>query len=72
MRRPSAETGPSEELPYVIELWRDGNGSSVVERILARAASARLAREILKAAENEYPGRRITLRNGDSLVGDAQ
>jgi hypothetical protein len=69
MPRASTKTIPHEELPYVIELWRDGTVERI-ERVLARATSARLAREILKAAQDEYPGRRITLRNGAQVLAD--
>jgi hypothetical protein len=56
-------------LPYRIELWRDGKAE--VERVLARAASAELARAIFKAVEGEYPTRRITLSKGGTLVIDS-
>jgi hypothetical protein len=61
-------SGPEsqEDLPYRIELWREGHGE--VERVLARAAGAELAQAIFKAAQGEYPQRRITLRKGEATV----
>jgi len=43
----------------------------VIERVLARAANALLARAIFKAAQGEHPGRRITLRRGSHIVADS-
>jgi hypothetical protein len=62
--------GPSEELPYSIELWDMVNRESV-ERVLARAFSVQLAHAIFKAALNEHPGRRITLRHGSRTIADS-
>jgi hypothetical protein len=59
-----------EALPYVIELW-DGGTFSSVERVLARALNAGLAREIFRAAKGEHPERRITLRKGGRIVADS-
>jgi ribosomal protein S3AE len=59
-----------EELPYCIELWDAANRASV-ERILARSVNATLARAIFKAARNEYPSRRITLRRGSRIIEDS-
>jgi hypothetical protein len=70
MSRTSAPTRPPEELPYSIELWRDGAGGAV-ERVLARAASSELARAIFKAATTEHPNRRVTLRKGTRTLGDS-
>ena len=61
---------PAEELPYRIELWPDGDGEGVA-RVLARAASAELARAIFKAALTEHPGRRIMLRKGNRVMADS-
>jgi hypothetical protein len=61
---------PPEEFPYRVELWlgdRDG-----VERTLARAVSATLAHAIFKAAQVEYPQRRITLRNDGRIIADTR
>ena len=70
MSRTGTPSGPKEELPYTIELWRS-DSSAVVERVLARAANAQLARAILKAAQDEHPERRITLRRGNRIVADS-
>ncbi len=56
----------SERLPYRIELWERAN----VERVLARAQNALLARAIFKAARSEYPDRRITLCRGSRTIAD--
>jgi len=58
-----------EELPYVVELWEQGNAA--VTQVLARALSAQLAQEIFKAAKGEHPERRITLRKGSRIVADS-
>ena len=62
------EPSSQEELPYRIILWRTG---SEIERVLARAVSAELAQAIFKAAQKEYPQRRITLNRGDSTLADS-
>jgi hypothetical protein len=59
-----------EKLPYRIELW-DAADPDSIERVLARAFSAALARAIFKAARVEHPDRRITLRRGKRLVADS-
>jgi hypothetical protein len=59
---------PSDDLPFSIELWNVEN--SAVERVLARAFSAELARAIFKAATSEHPARRITLRRGERVISD--
>lgn len=59
-----------ETLPYRIELRGAGNGDSV-ERVLARAFNAPLARAIFKAAQSENPDRRITLSRGARLLADS-
>ena len=66
---PNPGPSPEEDLPYRIELWRDGQAE--VERVLARAASAELARAIFKAVQGEYPARRITLSKSGALVFDS-
>jgi hypothetical protein len=58
-----------EELSYRIELW-DALHADAVERVLARAFSATLAQAIDKAAQTEYPNRRITLSQGDKRIAD--
>jgi hypothetical protein len=62
---------PQEELPFRVELWHDGSGDAV-ERVLARAANAQLARVIFKAAQGDHPERRITLRRGDHIIADSE
>jgi hypothetical protein len=59
------EPSSQEELPYRIVLWRT---AAEVERVIARALSAELAQAIFKAAQKEYPQRRITLNRGDSTL----
>ena len=59
-----------EKLQYRIELW-DAADPDSIERVLARAFSAALARAIFKAARVEHPDRRITLRRGKRLVADS-
>lgn len=70
----AAPVQPAEDLPYVVELWHDGDPGTV-ERVLGRAQNAQLARAIFKAAEGEHPHRRITLRKGNHIIeeclGDA-
>jgi hypothetical protein len=58
-----------KDLPYRIELW-DAH-SRKVERVLARAARAMLARAIFKAAQQEYPDRHIALRRGARVIAEA-
>jgi hypothetical protein len=65
-----APSAPAEELPYRVELWRDGTGDAV-ERVLARAANVQLARAMFKAALGEHPERRITLRRGNRIIADS-
>ena len=65
---PVEEDGP-DSLPYCIELW--DAAAAAVERVLARAVSAELARAIFKAARTEHPDRRITLRRGQRLISDS-
>jgi hypothetical protein len=62
----SVLTNPTEDLPYVVELW---NLSRIaVERVLGRASSATLAQAIYAAAQTEHVDRRITLRHGDEII----
>jgi hypothetical protein len=68
--RSSVPPGATEELPYRVELWHDGVGEAV-ERVLARALNAQLARAIFKAATGEHPDRRITLRRGSRVIADS-
>jgi hypothetical protein len=41
-----------------------------VERVLARAVNASLARAIFTAAQSEHPGRRIALRHGNRVLAE--
>lgn len=68
--RSDTASGPPEELPYRVELWQDGAGDAV-ERVLGRALNAQLARAIFKAATDENPKRRITLRKGNQVIVDS-
>jgi hypothetical protein len=68
--KPARTSRPSDDLPYYIELWR-ADGDDGIERVLARAVSAQLARAIFKAAQGEHPKRRITLRKGNRIVIDS-
>jgi hypothetical protein len=72
MARPSAAGpgGGTEDLPYRVELW-DASRHDCVERVLAHASSAPLARAIFKAARTEHPDRRITLCRGKRVVADS-
>jgi hypothetical protein len=56
----------NDALLYVVELWT--HDQSAVEQVLARAATAMLARAIFAAAKAEYPGRHIVLRHGDRTI----
>jgi hypothetical protein len=67
--RQSGAVAQTETLPYRIELW-DSEGQSL-ERVLARALSAQLARAIFKAAQKEHPDGRIRLRRGIRTVADS-
>jgi len=59
-----------EDLPYRVELWHRNNKGEV-EKVLARALSAHLARAIFHAAKDEHPERRITLRKGNHMIEDS-
>ena len=59
----------TEKLPYSIELW-DG-AAAALERVLARAIDAQLARAIFHAARKEHPKSRILLRRGARIVADS-
>ncbi len=65
-----AQPARAERLPYRIELW--SGGAESVERVLARALNAALARAIFKAAVSEHPDRRVTLRRGGQVIADSQ
>jgi hypothetical protein len=70
VRKGDSASAPAEELPYRVELWRDGVGEAV-ERVLARAVNVQLARAIFKAAQSEHPERRLTVRRGTSIILDS-
>ena len=59
----------AEKLPYRIELW--DSGGPALERVLARALNAQLARAIFRAAQKEHPQSRILLRRGARMVADS-
>ena len=59
----------TEKLAYSIELWDDGGDT--LERVLARALNAELARAIFQAAQKEHPEARILLRRGTRTVADS-
>jgi hypothetical protein len=68
--RTGNSAGPIENLPYRIELWEAVDGAAV-ERVLARAFNAPLARAIFTAAQSEHPNRRVTLRRGTRIIADS-
>jgi hypothetical protein len=70
LSRTEAPVRREEELPYRIELW-DAADHTAVERVLARAVSAQLARAIFKAAQSEHPDRRVTLCRGTRIIADS-
>ena len=59
----------TEKLPYSIELW--DSGGHALERVLARALDAQLARAIFHAAQKEHPDGRILLRRGARTIADS-
>lgn len=59
----------AEKLPYSVELW-DG-AAAALERVLARALNAQLARAIFLAAQKEHPDARILLRRGARTIADS-
>jgi hypothetical protein len=70
MSRTGTPPRQPEELPYCIELWQ-ADRRDTVERVLARALNAQIARAIFKAALGEHPERRITVRNGNRIIADS-
>jgi hypothetical protein len=60
---------PNDRLPYCIVL-RASVEEGPTDKVLARAASAKLARAIYKAAQNDYPDRRLTLRRGTQTLAE--
>jgi hypothetical protein len=67
--RISSAAAQHDQLPYRIELY--GDAKDAPERVLAMALDANLARAIFRAAQKEYPDRRITLRRGSRTVADS-
>jgi hypothetical protein len=67
--RTSAIGTKSSKLPYSVELW--DIEKRAVERLLARAASASLARAIFSAAQEEHPDRRLTLSRGERVIAQS-
>ena len=61
-----AREAPSEELPYIVELWNLTR--TAPERILGRAVSIGLAKVIFDAARAEHIDRRILLRQGREVL----
>jgi hypothetical protein len=66
---PASRSASDDDLPYIVEIWDEAPGENV-ERVLAKATTLKLARAILMSAQQEYPGRRITLRMGDRMIED--
>ena len=60
---------PGEKLSYSIELW--DLEAHALERVLARALSAQLARANFRAAQKEHPDQRILLRKGSRTLADS-
>jgi hypothetical protein len=58
----------AEKLPYCIELWAEDKAR--VQKVLARAATASLARAIFSAACEEHPDRRLILRQANRVLDD--
>jgi hypothetical protein len=53
-----------------VELWNLPR--TAPERVIARAASAPLARAIFAAAETEHLGRKIVLRRGSQVLKETE
>jgi hypothetical protein len=64
-REPRDET---DALPFSVEILDRTGG----DRILARAASASLARAIFGAARSEYPNARVVLKRGPETILDSE
>ncbi|HEY1736678.1 MAG TPA: hypothetical protein VGG12_08530 [Methylovirgula sp.] len=65
----SADDSKKDHLAYQIEIW--DKGGQAVERVLARAVDASLARAIFMAVTTENPERRVVLRRGDHVLFDS-
>jgi hypothetical protein len=68
-RRLSVVATHAEKLHYSIELW--DSDTAELERVLARALDAQLARVIFHAARKEHPDRRVLLRRGSRTIADS-
>ncbi len=55
-----------DDLPYGIELWNLQR--TEVEKVVARASSAALARAIFVAAQKEHLARLLILRRGAKVI----
>jgi hypothetical protein len=69
MPRTGSPSRPRDALPFRIELANPDDGE---QRILARAASAQLARAIFRAAAAEHSDARVTLRQGRRIIADSR
>jgi hypothetical protein len=69
MSRTGTKPRTQTALPYRIECC---DADSRKERVLARAATAQLARAIFRAATAEHPESRITLRRGARIISDSR
>jgi len=69
MSRTATRPRPQEALPYRIEFC-DADGRK--KRVLARAATAQLARAIFRAATAEHAESRITLCRGARIIADSR
>jgi hypothetical protein len=64
---PRREQPENEALPFTVEISDRPEG----ERILARAASASLARAIYGAARTDFPHARLLLKRGSEIILDS-
>jgi hypothetical protein len=69
VRRLGVVAPQTEKLSYSVELWDDD--AAALERVLARALDAELARAIYHAAQKEHPDARILLRRGARTIADS-
>ncbi len=59
-----------EKLPYRIELWNMQR--TEIEKVVARASSAALARAIFMAAQSEHLGRLLILKRGSKVLEESR
>ena len=69
MSRTGTRPRPREALPYRIEFC-DADGRK--KRVVARAATAQLARAIFRAATAEHPESRIRLCRAARIIADSR